>query len=338
MANNVIFKHGTRAQYDALVSRDPNTLYWLTDTLELRKGDFLYGIGSNATQAAAGLLSAEDKAALDALVASGVSGLHAVDASVVIDSDANGKTIGVQVSEDAGNAIELKADGLYVPEHEEIDVPEYEIEKQGEADEGFSATYKLKRTMDGESTYVGAKINIPKDLVVESGELKTVETADDPYEGAQVGDKYIDLVIANAANDHIYIPVNDLVDTYTAGDGIVINNNVISVVNKTDRELNGANGKALIFNESDGGGAKFEHSDGTWSFVGVNDGGENGITGQIYTVKKDAESGKYVGTRLNMTKSGFFYTANKNSSAFTADDEIATKGDIAAAALEWGNI
>ena len=84
---------------------------------------------------------------------------------------------------------------------------------------------------------------------------------------------------------------------------------------KTDKELTGANGKALIFNESDGGGAKFEHKDGTMSFVGVNDGGENGITGQLYSVKKDAETGKNIGTRLNMTTEGFFYTNGNNSAA-----------------------
>lgn len=100
---------------------------------------------------------------------------------------------------------------------------------------------------------------------------------------------------------------------------------------KTDKELTGANGKALIFNESDGGGAKFEHKDGTMSFVGVNDGGENGITGQLYSVKKDSETGKNIGTRLNMTTEGFFYTNGNNSAAYTAADEIATKGDVAGA-------
>ena len=71
---------------------------------------------------------------------------------------------------------------------------------------------------------------------------------------------------------------------------------------KTDREETGANGKGLIFNESDGGGAKFENSDGTWSFVGVNDGGKNGITGQLYSV--DHSNGN-LGTRLNLTSNGF---------------------------------
>ena len=46
---NVIFKQGTRAQYDAIATKDVNTLYWLTDTQELFKGEVLYGKGTEAT-------------------------------------------------------------------------------------------------------------------------------------------------------------------------------------------------------------------------------------------------------------------------------------------------
>ena len=95
----------------------------------------------------------------------------------------------------------------------------------------------------------------------------------------------------------------------------------------TQQEIIGANGKATMFNESDGGGSMFTHNDGSIAYVGTNDGGENGLTGQLYTVKKDA-NGKNVGTRLNMTLNGFYYTNGANSAAFTADDELATLGDI----------
>ena len=59
---NVIFKMGTKAQYDALVTKDANTLYWLSDVLELRKGDVLYGKGAEATALASGRMSAADQA------------------------------------------------------------------------------------------------------------------------------------------------------------------------------------------------------------------------------------------------------------------------------------
>ncbi len=94
----------------------------------------------------------------------------------------------------------------------------------------------------------------------------------------------------------------------------------------TEQEIISATGKSLVWNEASGGGAKFEHVDGTLSFTGVNSGGENGVTGQLYTVKK--VDNKYVGTRLNMTLNGFYYTNGANSMAFSALDEIATKRDV----------
>lgn len=96
------------------------------------------------------------------------------------------------------------------------------------------------------------------------------------------------------------------------------------VAKKVDKVVDGTNGKALIFNESDGGGAKFEHKDGTNSFVGVNDGGASGLAGQLYVVNKDTK----VGTRLNMSSEGFFYTNGKSNASYNADDELVTKKDI----------
>lgn len=110
---NVIFKFGTRAQYDALITKEEHTLYWLSDTQELMKGSICYGKGSNATQQAAGLLSPEDKKKLDELSAAGVFNLAPVDASVIITDVADGKTIGVQLSKVEGNILTIKDDGLF---------------------------------------------------------------------------------------------------------------------------------------------------------------------------------------------------------------------------------
>ena len=104
-------------------------------------------------------------------------------------------------------------------------VDNYSFVKQATADTGFSSTYYLTKN----GTQVGDKINIAKDMVVESGTVKTVATANNPVQGYAVGDKYIDLVLANATNAHIYILVSDLVDTYTQGTGITISGNTISV-------------------------------------------------------------------------------------------------------------
>lgn len=109
-----------------------------------------------------------------------------------------------------------------------IEIPassEYTVAKAATAESGYSATYYL--TKDGNP--VGEKINIPKDMVVQSGSVKTCVAADTPLEGLVVGDKYIDLVLANAEDSHVYIKVSDLVDVYTAGEGIVISDNQVSV-------------------------------------------------------------------------------------------------------------
>lgn len=110
-----------------------------------------------------------------------------------------------------------------------IKVPEYSVAKQATAETGFLSTYYL--TKDG--AQVGEKINIPKDFLVNSADIKTVETADTPYEGAQVGDLYIDFVINSKSADdtasHVYLPVNELVDAYTGGNGIEVSaQNLIS--------------------------------------------------------------------------------------------------------------
>lgn len=117
---NVIFKVGTWLQYEALETKDSNTLYWLTDAQRVYKGDILFGTGAEATASMAGLLSAEDKAKLDSIVVSSggeatAIDLSALDASIKIADTENGKTIGVGLSAVEGNALELKDDGLFVP-------------------------------------------------------------------------------------------------------------------------------------------------------------------------------------------------------------------------------
>ncbi len=104
-------------------------------------------------------------------------------------------------------------------------VPAYAIAKAATADEGFSSTYQL--TKDG--TPVGDKINIAKDMVVQSGQVSTVVTDDTPVQGYKIGDKYIDLLLANTNNEHIYILVSDLIDVYSAGNGMIITGNSIAV-------------------------------------------------------------------------------------------------------------
>lgn len=94
--------------------------------------------------------------------------------------------------------------------------------------ENSSTAYAKSYVLSQGNKQIGT-INIPKDMVVSSGSLKSVTSANDPYTGAKVGDKYIDLVIANSTSEHIYIPVSDLIDTYLAGDGLTLENSKFSI-------------------------------------------------------------------------------------------------------------
>ena len=123
---------------------------------------------------------------------------------------ANTKHITVDQTIEVLGDLTTKADSRFL---KKADVDTYTITKAATADEGYSSTYQLYK---GE-TAVGDKINIPKDMVVESGDVKTCTQDDVPVSGYKVGDKYIDLVLANATSSHIYILVSDLIDTYTAG-------------------------------------------------------------------------------------------------------------------------
>lgn len=223
---NVIFKQGTLAQYQGLPSHDSNTLYWLYDVQEIYKGDVLYAKGTEATSTAAGLMSAADKDKLDKLSESTVSGLTAVDGTIVVSDGVDGKELRVGVSEESDNAIEVKSDGLFVGK---TTAPKYEIEKKSEDTEGYAAVYRLKCT-DGDSvTYPGVEINLPTGLLIKGGELKFASGHDDPYQGAEEGDPYLEIELSDESGTKIDIPLKGIVDVPEAGDGIDVVGSKISV-------------------------------------------------------------------------------------------------------------
>lgn len=240
MSQNVRFYFGLQSKYDALTEKNPLALYFIEDTKRLYKGEVLIATGDVANAMAAGLMSAEDKANLDALVAkgSGIVELVSVNGSLVIaDTENGGKSIDVAISSKEDNALVIAEDGLFVPSAQKVSVPEYTIEKQSVADEGYAVSYKLKMTVDGEVSYVGDTINVAKDMVLQSASMQFVTEANVPYDGAVVGDPYIDMAFNDESASHIYIPVKGLVDTYTAGEGIEIVDGKISV--KIADESNG---------------------------------------------------------------------------------------------------
>lgn len=103
-----------------------------------------------------------------------------------------------------------------------VKVPAYTITKSTSTD--YAAVYHLQK--DGAN--VGEAINIPKDMVVESGKVVWGSYADGTFTPA--ADKknatpYVELTLANSTANKIYIAVADLVNEHKAGTGISITNN-----------------------------------------------------------------------------------------------------------------
>jgi hypothetical protein len=163
------------------------------------------GAAAEGETAATGLYALIDE--VKALTNSKIASVGATDASVVVDSStATAPKIQVQISKVENNALTLADDGLkvIVPD---VTHPEYTIKKLETATAGMSASYQL--TKDG--TGVGAVIDIPKDMVVESGTVETNPTG-------QPAGTYLVLTLANKTSDKVYINVGNLIEYVTAGD------------------------------------------------------------------------------------------------------------------------
>ena len=164
------------------------------------------------------------------------------DAWTKVDADVSNKkiTLGHKFSGAAngtyGDATHVakvtvdKAGHVTGVENVAITNPEYSIVKDTTAQNGFIATYHL--TKDGAN--VGTAINIPKDYLVKSAEVKVATGSD--ASGFPAGTTYIDFVVntydtisGSGTESHIYLNVETLVKTHTAGNGISISDtNVIS--------------------------------------------------------------------------------------------------------------
>ena len=152
------------------------------------------------------------KAAAEALAAanSKVASVAATaNKGIEIGGTATAPTVGIKLDPAAGNAATVSAAGL------KVTIPaaaEYTIAKKANSGD-YAAIYQL--TKDG--TPVGVDINIPKDMVVQSGQV-----VKNP--AGQPAGTYIVLTLANATSDKLYINVDSLIEYVTGGtaaDGII---------------------------------------------------------------------------------------------------------------------
>lgn len=140
-----------------------------------------------------------------------VASVTAEDASITIGGTATAPTVQVAIAAGEDNALTLATDGLKVV------VPaaaEYSIKKLDAANDGMSASYQLTKNGTG----VGTVIDIPKDMVVKSGTVETYKAGNLPT-GVDAAGTYIVLVLANDAEDKLYINVDGLIEYVTGGSG-----------------------------------------------------------------------------------------------------------------------
>ena len=178
---------------------------------------------AGAAQTAADNAMAEAKAKVKSVGATANKGIEIAGTAIE-------PTVGIKLSTASGNAASLSADGLMVT-IPEVTVPEYTITKLSTATAGYLASYQLQKDNVG----IGDVINIPKDYLVKSAEVKT-STGEGDASGLPAGTKYIDFTIntydsasGSGTTSHIYLNVEDLADVYTPGNGIDISDaNVVS--------------------------------------------------------------------------------------------------------------
>lgn len=234
------------------------------------------GTLASATSAAADAYGSAAKALADAkdYTDSEIAGLTNSDAAVAhqfvtVASEADG-IVTVQRAQPTGGDISIAAlDGISAGDLQTVlgDLEDaiaaggtgamVTVEKLATAESGFAASYVIKQ--GGEQK--GATINIPKDFLVKSATLATA-TASDPS-GLPEGSKYIDFTVnakdSSETAEHIYLPVNDLVDVYTAGNGLTLSagNEFAGVVdaNNANGLSVGASGFAMALASTEAAGA-----------------------------------------------------------------------------------
>ena len=248
---NVLFKTGSYAQYVSLTQKSDDTLYFLSNG-QLYKGEVSYSdqivvVSALPDTLAAGkvYVNTTDKSVT---YYDGTTSTVVVPATVgtigdsTPDTDlANVKAIKdfvaaeiakipaqvdytvTLVDETAGTGEKTKQtikQGKSGSEKEvgTIVVPDLKMEVKAAPNDGYLKTYQF--TYGTGSTF---EIDIPKDLVVKSGDVIVVDDTH-PISGLTNG-TYLKLVIANDDANPVYINTNSLVDVYTgktATDGVSV--------------------------------------------------------------------------------------------------------------------
>ena len=304
MAYNVKFLKGTQEAYNALKTAnklDANTFYY---------------VGNNKFFLGEIELDNEDvKSTINALAAVATSGA-AGDVSIA-DEDGlfEASTVEAALAELAGAIDTLESDSAVTVENVTADQSTY------------AGVYEISQG----GTLIGT-INIPKDMVVSSGQVKVVETANTPYQGAAVGDSYIELTLANATNDKIYIPANALVE-YVSG-GTATDGMITTSVNSSTHVLTASINDGTI---TKGKLASAVQTSLGYADTSVQDIAEGATNGTI-KFKSTGDAAEYSEVAVHGLGSAAYTDASAYDAAGTATTEIAKLDGSATIATVSGNV
>lgn len=295
MATNLVkFVYATAANFAALETKDTNTIYFIKDgdLYKIYKGADLYDGTSPTVNAALVAYKTEvgawpedngetgaDKveysslvdyiekivAAGDAANSAEVAALEATLADIATSGDAADVSIADEGGLISAANVEDALQELAASIANTNTAGAVTVEESGASGDTLKS-YSFYQGVLGTDDAAAKEakrlttINIPKDYLVRSAEIKTVTTANSPYNGAAVGDKYIDFTVNTKDGDgtgtaqHMYIALNDLVAVMQGSNGSEVTVS-IGANNTIGATINTISGDKIIYATGTGGAA-----------------------------------------------------------------------------------
>lgn len=236
MAYNVKFLKGVASAYAALTAKDVNTFYYTSDDKQLYLGDIKLSNADDLTAAIARIAVNEGHIGnvaelTTAAKASLVAAVNEIKAEIATLTGGEGAEGGITdiIKGVTGDLADLETENkgnLVAAINELVAKTNITIETT-DATETEGKKYTVKQG----TTTLGV-IDIPKDMVVSSGEIVTL--ADGDVEGKDAG-KYIKLTISTG--EVLYIAVGDLVDLYKGSQDAGMENLQVKVTVNQDTRV-----------------------------------------------------------------------------------------------------
>lgn len=195
----------TRSAYNALTSKDPDTLYFPSDENTVILGDRVVG-EKNTVTSVAGKTGAVTLAKSDVGLGN-------------VDNVSNATLLATLSYTDSGSSSTkyvskvTQTNGVINVEHTTLPAQVNYTVAITEQEGGSSDAYSKRYTITQNGTGLSKNIDIAKDMVVSSG---TVETKTTSGTWGEPG-TYLVLTLANATSDKVYINVGNLIEYVTSG-------------------------------------------------------------------------------------------------------------------------